>query len=395
MKNLLFLFAICFLFGACNKDEAPEPNTYTPPTYGPASEVTVSINSLVDEYGYTALKNFYVGLWNHSTIPTADGQVVLVGRGGNGGKNSKMVLVKTDTLGDMLYFTEIFDDRYGSASAVCEDAQKNLYVVGSTYKDDTLQNRALSVAKLDADGHILWENDYQRTLESVSGSNIAVLPNGELIIAGFYDDNRVLLKINASGEEIAFEIKESPNYDVTNGMLVLEDGRILVTGNKDQELQLTWYDTDMNLIKEKTYGPRIAHGRSTIRTKDGGLLSVGKFTYTTGNSNVIDSQAVFLVKTDLEGEIIWDSKLGDSQYSNDGQSLKENEDGSIVLSGYSDNNHMLIYVDAAGNEINATYFTDPNTFRGENIIKTEGGRNILTGGYERGTFFINVDNYGN
>ena len=55
---------------------------------------------------------------------------------------------------------------------------------------------------------------------------------------------------------------------------------------------------------------------------------------------------------------------------------------------------MLIYVDAEGDEINAKYYTDDNTFRGENIVKIANGRNVLTGGYRGGTFFLNVDNYG-
>jgi hypothetical protein len=78
-----------------------------------------------------------------------------------------------------------------------------------------------------------------------------------------------------------------------------------------------------------------------------------------------------------------------------------NQDGSFVINGYAlsdhlnNTDHMIIYVDADGNEINSRYFTDEKTFRGANIIKVENDRNVMTGGYQGGTYFLNVDNYGN
>lgn len=93
--------------------------------------------------------------------------------------------------------------------------------------------------------------------------------------------------------------------------------------------------------------------------------------------------------------MLWENTVGNLDYLNDGQSVKENADGSFVLNGYSSgDNHMLLYVDEKGEQINATYYTDDKTFRGQNIIKLDNDRNVLTGGYKGGTFFLNVDNFG-
>lgn len=120
----------------------------------------------------------------------------------------------------------------------------------------------------------------------------------------------------------------------------------------------------------------------------------GRSTTVTSN-NIVTSGSVLLLKTDVNGELIWSKTLGRKNYFNiDGQSLRENEDGSFVLYGYDWYDHMLFYLDSEGNEINSKYFTDDNSRRGDNIVKLENGRNILTGSYQGGTFFLNVDNYG-
>ncbi len=392
MKKILYSITLCFLFIACNKEEkSPEIST---PTYTPASEIDPVITSSVDEFGYTVLDELFVGSWNRSTILSGDGNVVMVGSASSSFSKRKITLAKTDTSGEIIYYRTVFNNQYGAGVGLCEDLNQNIYAVGYTLGEDGLQNRILAVTKISADGNILWENNYHPNEEDITGYNISELSNGEILVSGLQDGNLVFLKIDESGEEILFEIKESSSYDSPNGMLILEDGRILITSTNGEAIQLSWYDEDLNLLKKKSFGSRISHGRSTIQLSDGDLLSVGHFTHTTGGTNVIDSQAVLLIKVDIEGDLIWESKVGNLEYLNNGQSIKENADGTFVLTGYAEENHMLIYVDLEGNEINAKYYLDDKTFRGQNIIKLENGRNIVTGGYQGGMFFLNVDNYG-
>lgn len=394
MKELISVIVFSLLFFACKKEEQ-EPVITTPdhtPTL--ASDVEIDVVSEIDACGYTVLDDCFIGSWNKSTIVSSDGNVIIVGSARTGFSQRKIVLVKTDTTGEILYYKTVFNDQYGKGLGVCEDSNQNMYVVGYTLGDDGSQSRMLAVAKLNIDGGILWEKNYHPMEEGITGYNVAEMPNGEIVVSGSLSGNVVFLKINPAGEEILFDVKESSSYGTPNGMLVLEDGRILITNSSGEELQLSWYNEDLDLLQEKQYGSRISYGRSTIQLSEGDLLSVGKFIYAKEGSNIIDSQAVLLIKVGVEGELIWERKVGNVAYGNDGQSIKENADGTFVLNGYSDSNHMLIYVDSEGNEINAKYFLDDKTFRGENIIKTESGRNIMTGGYQGGMFFLNVDNYG-
>lgn len=392
MKRITNAIMLCLMFLACNEDDE---QTITPtPEYTPASEVEIDITASTDALGYTVLEGCFIGSWNKSTIVSADGNVLIVGGGRNGFSGEKMILVKTTPSGEILYDKEIFESYYGRALGLCEDSGQNIYAVGYVYNDEDLQNRVLAVAKLDLNGNILWENLYGPVDEDITGYNVSVLTNNELVVSGNRAGDLVLLKINTSGEEILFDIKEHPSYGSPNGMIVLADGRTLITSSSGYEMQLSWYDENFELLSKKSYGPASTYGRSTIQLRDNNLLSVGKLTYTAEGSNTIDSQLVLLIKLDPDGEVIWNKTVGGTAKYEDGQSVKENEDGSFVLNGYTQNDHMLIYVDAEGDEINAKYYTDDNTFRGENIVKIANGRNVLTGGYRGGTFFLNVDNYG-
>lgn len=392
MKKTLFSTLFFLLFFSCNNEDIE-----TIPVNQPPSEIEINIVSNIDENNYIVLENFYIGSNHKSTILTSDGNVVHVGGGRSGFSSEKMMLVKTNTNGEILYFKELFQEWYGKALAALEDSEQNIYVVGYTHTQSGLEDRELAIAKLDANGNILWENIYQPSEESVSGSNILILPNNEILISGSHSGNLMFLKINPAGEEILFSIKESSKPSSARGMILLEDGRILLTGSSEEEVKLSWYDTETNFLQEKIYGRSriVSRSSSTIQLSDGNLLLTGSSTFLTSN-NFVTGGAVLLIKTDVNGESIWSKNLGEANHFDVvGQSLRENEDGSILIYGFSWYDHMLFYLDPEGNEINSKYYEDDNSRRGSNIVKLENGRNILTGSYQTGTFFLNVDNNGN
>jgi hypothetical protein len=391
MKKVLYSTLFFLLFLSCHNEEIETIVINLPP-----SEVDINIVSSIDENNYTVLEEFFIGSHHNSTILTSDGNLVHVGGGKQPYSSEKMALVKTKTNGEILYFKELFQEWYGRALGVLEDSEQNIYVVGYTYTQSGIAYRKLAVAKLDANGNVLWENNYQLSLEDAFGSNVLILPNDEILVSGSQSGNPMFLKINPTGEEVLFSIKESSTFCSTLGMVLLEDGRILLTGSSGEDAKLSWYDTETNLLGEKKYGSmmKISRGLSTIQLRDGNLLLAGRTTSVTSN-NIVTGGAVLLLKTDVNGELIWSKTLGDTHHFNiDGQSLRENEDGSFVLYGYDWYDHMLFYLDSEGNEINSKYYRDSLSHKGTNIVKLGNERNVLTGTYQGGTFFLNVDNYG-
>lgn len=392
MKNIFYPFFFCLIFISCQKEDI---KIITVPL---VADLEIDIFSSQDECGYTVLNNFNIGSWSSSTLLSDDGNVILCGGGREPYSETQMTVVKTTTIGEVIYFKVLFADRYGDARAVTEDSEQNIYAVGTTYFEEEGfdRNRKLSVAKLDANGAILWENTYQTNLENLTGYSIAILPNDEILIGGGQGENLIFLKINPDGEQLDFEIiSASPNRYVGR-MLLLEDGRILITSSFENQVVLNWFDAGLNFLTSRIYPTtRRSLSRSTTQLRDGNLITVG-ITFDDSSGSVDPNfNTVLLLKTDLEGELIWQTTVGDETFFNEGQSIRENEDGSFVLNGNSMKGNMLIHANSEGNEINATYYPDLKLFEGKNIIKLDDGRNIMTGRYSTGgTFFLNVDNSG-
>ena len=387
MKNLILLLTLISLLFGCEKET-------TPPPYVNNNQNTPPDEELAD---YTVLDG-YLGTWDGSTILSADGNVITVGRT-KGFSNFQMLLIKTNTNGEEI-FSSVFHEENSEALGVYEDGQGNLYVVGKSYEENSLDDKMLAIAKLDSSGNLLWKNAYH-SQENITGYHITGVTDNEIIISGSRDSDLVFLKIDSLGQELFFDILDSSYYGTPSSMLVLQNENILITGTTTaSEIHLTCFDNDFNFLWEKKHGSTSRFGRSTIQLDNGDLITVGKSTHVINGSNVIDFQKVIILKTDNSGELIWENEVGDIIYHNDGQAIAENEDGTFVLTGYalsglpSNTDHMLIHIDSEGNEINAKYFTDSKTFRGENIIKTEDGKNVITGGYQGGIFFLNVDNEG-
>ncbi len=107
-----------------------------------------------------------------------------------------------------------------------------------------------------------------------------------------------------------------------------------------------------DIIWEKTYGGEGDEaGFSIQETSDGGYIIAG-FTSSYGAGD----NDVYLVKTDVDGEILWTSTFGGS-YDDIGFSVQEVCDGSYIVAGFSysfgagHNDIYLLKTDKYGNEL--------------------------------------------
>jgi hypothetical protein len=388
MKNRILLGFLLIVLLGCSKDD---DDSQTPISNNPGCNNCTPEEDTI----YTVLDG-YLGTWAGSTIASNDGNIINVGRS-TSWNDHRMLVIKTNTVGDVIFSKE-FHEANSEALKVYEDSNQNIYVVGYSEEANQSNKRKLLAAKLDKDGNVIWEKSYH-TQEDITGYHVSGLNLNEIMISGSRDGDLFFLKIDSMGQELMYRVIDpTPSYRVPSSMLVLNDSNILITGHDENGIYLMCYNQEANLLWKKSFGTAYAVGRSTIQLSDGSLVTVGNNTHLKEGSNQIDSMLAIVIKTDSNGELIWEKEVGSVDLLNHGQSIAENEDGSFVFTGYALKNektdHMLIYVDSEGNEINSKYFTDDFTFRGDNIVKVENGRNVITGGYQGGIFFLNVDNYG-
>jgi hypothetical protein len=123
-----------------------------------------------------------------------------------------------------------------------------------------------------------------------------------------------------------------PRHDVGNQVIVDKDGVFILGSAYDWGFP----NVDMHLFKmngdgepewERFYGTEYQDlGLNAIRTNDGGFGLIG-------NSNSqLDGGDVFFVKTDAEGNMVWQRLFG-PKYVDYGFSLVENSAGEFVLAG--------------------------------------------------------------
>lgn len=94
-------------------------------------------------------------------------------------------------------------------------------------------------------------------------------------------------------------------------------------------------DFDTITSWENTYGPadKDAEAFSVVQTPDCGFLIAG---YKNVSSTGTDNIDMWLIKTDLYGDIVWEDTFGDNTYPDIAYSAIFDSDGNIVAAGYSD-----------------------------------------------------------
>jgi hypothetical protein len=95
------------------------------------------------------------------------------------------------------------------------------------------------------------------------------------------------------------------------------------------------------------------------------------------------------------------TRVGESNLSELGYSIKQNADGSFIITGSSydvtsmQSDIILLKVDANGNQIFLKKFGSSISDNGVNLIKDNNDHNIITGNYNGSIFMTKTDTHGN
>ena len=254
-----------------------------------------------------------------------------------------------------------------------------------------------------------WSNTFNYGGEKgTRGYSIKQTSDGNYILGGGVQDingnrNGIVLKINTSGTLDWNQIFGSDavfySIDETN------DGGYVLCGVKDN-YPLTDYDvwllkTDLNgnLIWEQNFdfinGNDVA--RSVKQTNDGGFIITGRSGSSPSPSGV--ECDVWLIKTDGNGNLEWKQVIDSDfdSYLYGGYSVEQTSDGGYIVSGISTLGYpCLIKADDNGNQEWLKTFGNIGEIALKSVQQTNDGGYILTGGTEDGDIWlIKTDNNGN
>jgi hypothetical protein len=334
-----------------------------------------------------------------SSVLSNDGNVLITGN-----RNEKISVLKTTVKGDVFWRRDFMDNGLCSAQSIVQTTDNSIYVCGRTIQNWIEKRADIFILKLNSKGDSVWVKtfgsagfEYPDCIISTTGNNLLIA--GKTTGPADNPSDIYLIKLNYNGEIIWERTYPDPDDEFATHVFETREGDFVITGNDQasepdtaNKIYLLKVDAQGNIRWEKRFGLGTGDwkwGYSTIETINGDLVTCGRLTkdgYT----------QVLLLKTNMNGEFLWEKNFGEPLLSETGYSLKINHDNTIIITGTSfevsnpDTEIILLKTDENGKELWFQRFGASYNSDGFNILKY-GRKNIITGNYY-GQIFMSVLN---
>ncbi len=279
-------------------------------------------------------------------------------------------------------------DEYGFS---VEQTLEGGYIVAGTTYSFGAGNSDIYLVKTDASGIQTWQHTFGGSGTEL-GYSVQQTTDGGYVIAGctfsfgFGAPNVYLIKTDADGNQTWQRTFGSDFNEYGYSVQQTSDGGYIITGYTSSFGMGGW---DVYLIKTHTNGLFFwqstfggsgdDYGRSVQQTTDGGYIIAGVTNYYgTGGSDV------YLIKTDADGNQIWQRTFGGS-LDDYGCGVQQTADGGYVIAGYTESygagayDVYLIKTDANGNQIWQRTFGGSHTDYGYSVQQTADGGYVIAG----------------
>jgi hypothetical protein len=278
----------------------------------------------------------------YSVQQTGDGGYVIAGSTesfGEGGKDAW--LIKTDAKGNMIWNNTFGGGRSDWGKSVQQTSDGGYILTGSTYSYEVAhQSQMVWLIKVDSSGKNIWSKIFGGPRDDW-GNSVYETSDGGYIIAGATksygeDGNSALwlIKTDANGNEVWDKTFSGPGNAVGYSVQQTNDGGYIIAGSKVPYGRITggiWLiktDANGNTIWDKSLGGSGDDvGRSVQQVSDGGYIVTGSKASPSGGS-----QSLWLIKIDDEGNEVWDRTFGESEW-NEGKSVQQTSDGGYIITG--------------------------------------------------------------
>jgi len=302
--------------------------------------------------------------WGNCIQQTSDGGYIISGTYGRNAWSlwfCYFYMLKIDALGNEEWHkTHGTYDRENVAQSIRQTSDGGYIIAGYS---GIPQNMDLYLAKTDSTGNIVWARIFGEIDSWDAGRCVEQTTDGGYIITGetgaFSDgsQNIWLIKVDSNGNEQWNKTFGGTGYDGGNSVIITSDGGYIVAGftgsySPDGKTDVWLLKTDSSGNEEwnQTFGGSdFDESRSVQNTSDNGYIITG-FTYSFGAGG----GDVWLIKTDNEGNELWNKTFGGSDYD-EGWCVQQTNDNGFFITGtygwgYSQPDVYTIKTDNNGNE---------------------------------------------
>lgn len=371
MKFLTVLASIIVLYSSC-KEDPQEPVLPDP---------TPMLSTFEGE----------IGANDNSTIPSNDNDLLICGNTPNG-----ICILKISKTGAQIWRNDILSGNHWMVSGITQSSTNDIFISGIDYaKSDIL------LVKTNSSGDTLWTKTYGGS-EVDYGDYIVSLSDGSILISGrtcktISSCGAFLMKLNTNGDTLWTRTFIEENQIDPYHILQTQNGEILITGMaiaspSARKFSLLKVSSEGTLLWQKTLESTSEQwGRSTVELANGDLITCGGAADTGYNQ-------ILIIKTDGQGNVLWEKEYGETYLSEIGNAIQVNTDGSFVLTGGSMEAHsgqrevLILKVDQNGEQIVRNGFGHTLIDYGQNILKDDNDDNLITGEYNGKIFITRTDN---
>jgi hypothetical protein len=326
-----------------------------------------------------------------SVQQTCDGGYIMTGPTmsyGAGGWD--VYLVKIDSNGVAIW-TRTFGGNGEDWSRTVQQTSDSGYIIVGWTSSFGSGGLDIYLIKTDINGNLSWQRTY-------GGSNwergywVEQTVDGGYVISGWTesfgagDRDIYLIKTDTNGNVIWTRTFGGSNEDFSRSCQQTSDGGYIVGGWTSsfgvygQAVYLVKTDSDGNAIWSKIIdGPGDDHCNSLIQTKDGGYILAGGTT-----SFGAGAWDVYLIKTDVTGNMVWSKTFGG--YSIERMHhVKQTSDGGYIMVGFTSSfgagnyDFYVIKTDVNGDSIWTKTYGGRDYDCGESVQETSDGGYIITG----------------
>ncbi len=263
-----------------------------------------------------------------------------------------LFLMTTTLEGELVWMQTYGGKAYDGGADVIETHDGGFVAIGSTLSFHETNREGLWVVKTNAHGKLLWSEIYRESVWS-RGAKILETSNHSLIALGSsgygtYHNSVWLLRIDSDGQEIwrrsYWETECSDAVDIAqtdNGFVIAarsyneNDGHFDICILRTNEHgHLLWYKTyDLQNGDDLPRSLSVSYDRS-------GMV----FTGTTNRTGEPPDQRLFLLKTDVHGELLWDRIYGGDLQSAGSSSMPLLSGGTLIAGQQKTNDGVDLWL---------------------------------------------------
>lgn len=296
-------------------------------------------------------------------------------------------LTKTDDKGKETWTKSYsFGPGEDDGASVLQTKDGSYAVAGYTNSKDATYDVLLM--KTDSNGSELWKKTFSLGSGNDVGADVRATEDGGFVIAGKTESKSgsgsdvLLLKADAEGSELWNKtFSFGPGNDIGVSVMQNKDGGYTIAGytnstSSSYDALLMKTDSNGNKLWNKTYSLGSGDDVSgDVREIKDGYIMAGRT-----SSKGTGSEDVLFIKTDSSGNEIWTKTFSLGMGKEGGSSVQQSNDGGYVLAGFTDSTGtgssdvLLLKTDAEGNEMwNKTFNFGSGNDIGGDIRSTDDG----------------------